>query len=142
MYRLLGKNFKAGFTLLEILVVIVIIAILATLAIPQYRKLVARARAAEAIQTIGDIKSSVLRYYMQYDDIVNADDPNNDDDIESNYDIDIPGDAKFDYTISGNNPSDLAITATPNDTEETLQEYIDYVEYDADQNKDINIFWK
>jgi len=57
---------KKAFTLVELLIVVMIIGILATLAVPQYQKMVERARAAEAIQTIGSIMRSVSRYYMEY----------------------------------------------------------------------------
>ena len=42
------KN-KKGFTLVEILTVVIIIGILSALALPQYRRVVERARATEAM---------------------------------------------------------------------------------------------
>jgi prepilin-type N-terminal cleavage/methylation domain-containing protein len=54
-----------GFTLLELLMVVIIIAILASIALPQYIKASERSRSAEAIQTLGAIRSSQVRYRAQ-----------------------------------------------------------------------------
>ncbi len=54
-----------GFTLLELLMVVIIIAILAAIALPQYIKVTEKARAAEAIQVMGTVRSSEMRYRSQ-----------------------------------------------------------------------------
>ena len=40
---------KKGFTLVEVLTVVIIVGVLSSLALPQYRRVVERARATEAI---------------------------------------------------------------------------------------------
>ena len=57
----MNKN-KRGFTLIELLVVVLIIGILASIAIPQYFKVVEKARVAEAMSVIAGIKSAQERF--------------------------------------------------------------------------------
>jgi len=53
---------EAGFTLIELLVVVLIIGILASIAIPQYFKVVERAKTAEAQAFLSNVKNSNERY--------------------------------------------------------------------------------
>lgn len=54
---------KKGFTLLELITVVMIVAILAIIAVPQFFRVAERARASEAVNALGIIRSAQLRYY-------------------------------------------------------------------------------
>lgn len=56
---------KKGFTMLELLMVVIIIGILATLAVPQYMSFIEKARAAEAMSTIGAIRTAENLYKLE-----------------------------------------------------------------------------
>ena len=71
MYRK-NRRFVTGFTLVELLIVIIIIGILATIAIPQYNKMVEKAKWSEAVNVLGSIKSTCLVYYAEYGIYPNA----------------------------------------------------------------------
>ncbi len=55
---------NAAFTLIELLVVVLIIGILVAIAVPQYEKAVARARAAEAVTWLRAAVEAQDRYFM------------------------------------------------------------------------------
>ena len=57
------KNRSKGFTLLELLVVVLIIGILAAIALPQYRKAVAKAELAQLLSVIKSFTNSLHNYY-------------------------------------------------------------------------------
>ena len=67
----LNKN-KKGFTLLEILIVLVILGVIAGLAIPAYQGSVEKSRSQEALQTLGAIRESLLRYFALNNTYANA----------------------------------------------------------------------
>lgn len=57
---------NTGFTLIELLVVVLIIGILSAVALPQYERSVARARAAEAMVTTKNILDAASVYVATY----------------------------------------------------------------------------
>jgi len=57
---------KTAFTLVELLIVIVIIGILATMAVPQYQKMIWRARFTEVYNVVGSIARAEKIYYMEH----------------------------------------------------------------------------
>lgn len=62
-----GKDMQSsnkGFTLIELMIVVAIIAILASIAVPSYSKYVARAKVAEAISQLSDIRNRMERSYQ------------------------------------------------------------------------------
>lgn len=79
---------NAGFTLIELLVVVLIIGILASIAIPQYFKVVERARIAEAEAFISQVKQAQERYLARQGQY-----------IQTNTDL-----TKLDITFSGSPP--------------------------------------
>lgn len=57
---------KKGFTLLELIIVVIILGILVSIAIPQFTGTRLRAYSAEALNVLGALRSSEIRYYEQW----------------------------------------------------------------------------
>lgn len=58
------RTVNKGFTLIELMVVVAIIGILASIALPAYSRYVARAKVAEAISQLSDIRNRMERNYQ------------------------------------------------------------------------------
>ena len=60
------KDFKSGFTLLELLVVVLIIGILASIALPQYEMAVTKAKVASILPIMRRWIDAYQEYYLQH----------------------------------------------------------------------------
>ena len=64
VFRRTGKHPASGFTLIELLVVVLIIGILSAVAVPQYTKAVAKARAAEGLAMMKSLSAGFEEYVL------------------------------------------------------------------------------
>ncbi|OED35374.1 hypothetical protein AB834_04605 [PVC group bacterium (ex Bugula neritina AB1)] len=60
------KN-NRGFTMIEVLMVVLVVGILASLAMPQYTKVVEKAKMSEAKTVLSAIRTAEGVYFMEYD---------------------------------------------------------------------------
>jgi len=91
---------RRGFTLIELIITIIIMAILASIAVPRFGRVVERSRMAEAVNMLGSLRRSLLRYAVEYraytDDFTHLD-------INITLETPTEGTTKyFDYTLDPN----------------------------------------
>jgi len=65
-----GAPWRAGFTLIELIIVIVIVASLATIGFVQYQRMIERARGSEARRVLGGIRTNAAAYWIARSDVV------------------------------------------------------------------------
>jgi prepilin-type N-terminal cleavage/methylation domain-containing protein len=98
---------KRGFTLIEVLIVVIILGILATIAVPQFTKMMYRARTAEAYSTMGALKTALEVYKLEHTTYT---------DVLGDLDITFPdgatGSPNFDYEITNADDTTYTIEAT------------------------------
>ena len=105
------KKNKSGFTLLEIIIVIIIVGVLASLALPRFFSTVEYSRSTEALASMGAVRQSLERCYLQSSgDYTNCT-------AYANLDIEDPGNspgAHFTYAIPSASATAYVIRATRN----------------------------
>ena len=108
------KEFKYGFTLLELIICIVIIMVLASFVIPQYLKSVERGKAKEAIANLKLIASGERSYRLEYNKYYPDEGPSqtNLNKINSELRTDIADSDNWDYAIEWVAASSYTATAT------------------------------
>jgi type IV pilus assembly protein PilA len=74
MYMIIVKDFKYGFSLIELMIVVAIIAVLAAVAIPSYQNYTLKAKFTEVVQAVSPFKLAVescAREYGTLSDCIN-----------------------------------------------------------------------
>ncbi|WP_251360051.1 type IV pilin protein [Kangiella sp. TOML190] len=103
------KKYKAGFTLVEVLIVVVVVAILAAIAIPSYQNYVIRTKRGDAMAALMSAVQAAERYKannnFSYQGLTNADIPSQ---------VPVEGGAAY-YNIGVDNvtATTYTLTATP-----------------------------
>ena len=102
---------KSGFTLLEIIIVIIIVGVLTSLALPRFFSTVEYSRSTEAFSSLGAVRQSLERCYLQRSgSYANCT-------VFANLDIENPANspnAHFAYTITGASATGYTINANRN----------------------------
>ena len=104
---------KGGFTLLEVLVVVLIIGILTSIALPQYTKSVEKARAAQALQAVAQLRDAQIIFRDTYGrwatledlDLLDLSFPS----VGTDFDNRPKLNKYFCYTPMGGNPNNIAL---------------------------------
>ena len=102
---MLKKN--KGFTLIEIIVTVIIIGILVTIAIPNYVRSAERARSAQAVETLKNMRTAAINYYTENDTWTGVDRDTLATEAGANFD----DNTDWTYTASG---TDSTVTLTAN----------------------------
>jgi len=90
---------KKGFTLIEVLIVVIILGILATLAVPQFTRMISRARMAEAWAGLGAVRTAQSVYWMEKSVYAG---------VVTDLDCD-PSSGDFNFTVTGGGAAYTAI---------------------------------
>ena len=99
---------KKGFTLIEVLLVVLVVGVLASLAMPQYTKVVEKAKMSEAKTVLSAIRTAEGVYFMEFDEYTSDMDNLDLDDAISDSDL-----FAYEITLSGTNAdSTFGIKAT------------------------------
>ena len=72
MQKMSAKKTARGFTIFELLTVVGIVAILGSIALPTYKRSVYRARQAEAVVILGNLRVNQWSYFGSYDCFANT----------------------------------------------------------------------
>jgi len=104
---------KKGFTLIELIVVVIIIAILSTFAVPQYLKVVERAKGGKARHNMSLIAQAEKMYRAENDTYINVGAGGANAALGQYVELsDVDADTEWTYAVSGASASAFTLTAT------------------------------
>jgi len=104
---------KKGFTLIELIVVVIIIAILSTFAVPQYLKVVERAKGGKARHNMSLIAQAEKMYRAENDTYINAGSGAANATLGQYVELsDVDADTEWTYVVSAATASAFTLTAT------------------------------